>query len=295
MPVTGGVLFLNARAGSFGATDERAFRARAAELGLRVIDLQPGVDAGRTVRESLAAGIRTFVVAGGDGSIHHVAQALVGTEGVLGIVPAGTVNHMARDLLIPLDWQTALEIAVNGVTRQIDTGRINNIYFLNSVMVGIYPTIAKYRERFRSTHSKWRAYLRATRLAMRQFRHVSLVLELPDRMDTLRTHLFVVSINSYDLTQAGLVALKSSLDDGRLTIYSFDFMSRSQFIAVAAKFFRGKLDQVDGFRRIRTEKLRIDASYPSLKVSIDGELNDLAPPLHVSAVPASLLVRVPPS
>ena len=114
-------------------------------------------------------------------------------------------------------------------------------------------------------------------------------------METVRTQLFVVSINSYDLTQAGVVALKTSLDDGRLTIYSFDFMSRVQFIAAAAKFFRGKLEQVDGFRRIRTERFRIDAAYPSLRVSIDGELRDLTLPLQISAVPASLLVRVPPS
>ena len=55
MPVKGGVLFLNARAGSFDGTDESAFRARAAELNLRVVDLRPGVDLAGTVRESLAA------------------------------------------------------------------------------------------------------------------------------------------------------------------------------------------------------------------------------------------------
>ncbi|HEU4521135.1 MAG TPA: diacylglycerol kinase family protein [Thermoanaerobaculia bacterium] len=295
MRATGGILFLNPRAGSFAGTDEDEFRRRAAELDLRIVALEPGVDAASVVRDGLQAGVKKFVVAGGDGSIHTVAQGLVGTDGVLGIVPIGTVNHMARDLQIPGEWQPALELAVSGEVRQIDTGRINGIHFLNSVMVGIYPTITNYREKFRSTHSKWRAYLRAVRLAMRQFRHVTLVLELPDRVETLRTQLFVVSINSYDLTHAGLVALKTALDDGRLTIYSLDFMNRAQFVQAAAKFFRGKLEQVDGFRRIRTEKLRIDAAQPKIRVSIDGEVRDLAPPLQIAAVPASLLVRTPAS
>ena len=288
-----GILFLNPRAGSFSADEASDIRLRATERGLRIVEVTPGVDVPAIVRTALADGARTFIAGGGDGSIHHVAQELVGTEGVLGIVPIGTVNHMARDLQIPMTWAEALDIAVDGHVRQIDTGRVNEIHFLNSVMVGIYPTITQYRERFRSTHSKWTAYVRSLRLAMRQFRHVSLVVELDGRVETIRTQLFVIAINSYDLTQAGLVALKKSLDDGRLTIYSFGFMSRIQFVRAAAKFFRGKLEQVEGFRRMRTESLRIDTAHPKLRVSIDGEVRELAPPLRISAVPASLLVRVP--
>jgi diacylglycerol kinase family enzyme len=289
----GGVLFLNPRAGSFSDADEAELRERARAAGLEIIDVHPSVDVAAITREHLRQGEKSFVVAGGDGSIHHVAQALIASEGVLGIVPTGTVNHTARDLDLPLEWRQAMTVAVSGRVRQIDTGRVNGIHFLNSVMVGIYPTITEYRERFRSTHSKWRAYLRGMRLAMRQFPHVNLVVELPDRVETLRTQLFVVSINAYDLTEGGLAAPKVSLDDGRLTIYSFGFMSRMQFIAAAAKFFRGKLEEVEGFRRIRTATLRIDSARPLLRVSIDGEVRDLVPPLQIQAAPASLLVRTP--
>src|SRR5688500_3707750 len=293
MAAKGGILFLNPRAWSFIGADESELRAIAAEHGLRLVEIGPGIDVSAKVRAALDAGQKSFVVAGGDGSIHHVVQALVGTEGVLGIVPIGTVNHAARDLDLPLTWREALEIAIHGEVRQIDTGRVNGIHFLNSVMVGIYPTITEYRERFRSTHSKWRAYLLALRLAMRQFRHVTLVIELEGRVTTLRTQLFVVSINAYDLTQAGIAAPKIALDDGHLSIYSFGFMSRWQFIRAAAKFFRGKIEEVEGFRRIRTPKLRIDVARPKLRVSIDGEVSDLPPPLQIAAEPASLLVRVP--
>lgn len=293
MPDSRGILFLNPRAGSFTPDEGAELRRSAEERGLRVIEVSPDLDVPAIVRSALSEGVRTFIASGGDGSIHHVAQELVGTEGILGIVPIGTVNHMARDLQIPSEWPEALDVALEGHVRQIDTGRVNDIHFLNSVMVGIYPTITQYRERFRSTHSKWRAYARSLRLAMRQFRHVSLVVEIDGRVETIRTQLFVIAINSYDLTHAGLVALKTSLDDGRLTVYSFGFMSRVQFVRAAAKFFRGKLEQVEGFRRIRTEKLRIDTARPTLRVSIDGEVREMPPPLRITAVPASLLVRVP--
>jgi diacylglycerol kinase family enzyme len=46
-------------------------------------------------------GADVVVAMGGDGMVHHVAQALVGTDTALGIVPAGTTNVMARLFEIP--------------------------------------------------------------------------------------------------------------------------------------------------------------------------------------------------
>lgn len=284
---------MNPRAGSFSAPDESALRTLAAENGLRVVEVRPELDIRKEVRESLARGLRTFLVAGGDGSIHHAIQALVGTEGILGILPVGSVNHLARDLEIPLDWRAAFEVALRGETRQIDVGLVNGRYFLNSIMLGIYPTMTAYREQFRSTHSKWVAYAKAIRLALRNFPHVTIVVELDDRVETLRTQMFTVAVNAYDLSQAGLVSPKITFNDGRLSMYSLSFMRRSEFIVAAARFFRGRADDIRGFRRVRTRQLRIDTPRRRLRLSVDGEVIELDTPLQVGVVPASLLVRAP--
>lgn len=289
-----GILFLNPRAGTFSAADESSLRTLAYENGLRAIEVHPGIDVRTAVREALAAGLRKFVVAGGDGTIHHVAQALVGTEGVLGVIPAGSVNHLARDLDIPVDdWRAAFEIAVRGSTRQIDVGRVNGQYFLNSMMLGVYPAVSEFRERFRSTHSRWRAYLKAIRFALHKFPHVTLVIEYDGRVETLRTQMFVVSVNAYDLSQTGAISPKTTFNDGRLAMYSLSFMSRIQFVGVVAKYLRGRIAGVAGFRSIRTSSLRLDTGKRRLHLSIDGELVDLDTPLQIAAVPASLLVRGP--
>ena len=289
-----GILFLNPRAGTFSTGDESTLRTLAAEHGLRVLDIEPELDIRKAVREALDAGMRTFVVAGGDGSVHHVAQALVNTDGTLGVVPVGSVNHLARDLELPIgDWQAAFEIAVKGEVRQIDVGRVNGRYFVNSIMLGIYPTISHFRERFRSVNNRWAAYFKAARLALHHFPHVTLVLEHDGRVETLRTQMFVVAVNAYDLSQVGLVAPKVTLHDGRLSMYSLSFMSRPQFIRAAAKYFRGKIGDVPGFRSIRTAQLRVDTGRGRLRVSIDGELVEMQTPLQIAAVPSSLLVRAP--
>lgn len=293
MSKTVGVLFLNPRAGSVG--DEGPdMRALAKEHGLRVVEVVPNIDLRAVVRDSLEAGLRTFVVAGGDGSIHHVAQALVGTEGILGVVPVGTVNHFARDLDLPIeDWRASFDIAVRGPVRQIDVGRVNGRYFMNSIMVGLYPTVSEYRERFRSMHSRWRAYMKAARLAMRHFPHVNLIVELDGRVEKLRTQMFVVAVNAYDLTATGLVSPKTTFNDGRLAVYSLSFMSRFQFMQTVAKYLRGKIMEVEGFRRVRTQQLRVDTGKRRLRIALDGELVDMETPLQIVSVPASLLVRAP--
>jgi diacylglycerol kinase family enzyme len=289
-----GILFLNPRAGTFSAGDESSLRTLAEESGLRVVDIRPEVDLRATVREALDAGMKTFVVAGGDGSVHHVAQALVNTEGSLGVVPVGSVNHLARDLGVPIDdWRAAFEIAIKGSVRQIDVGRANGRYFINSIMLGIYPTVSEYRERFRSINNRWSAYFKAVRLALHHFPHVTLVIEMDGRVETLRTQMFVVAVNSYDLSQVGMVAPKTTFHDGRLAMYSLSFMSRPQFIRAAAKYFRGKIGDVPGFRQVRTAQLRVDTGKRRLRVSIDGELIEMQTPLQIASVPSSLLVRAP--
>ena len=288
-----GLLLMNPRAGSFSASEESALRTLAAENGLRVLEVRPELDVRREIRETLARGLRTFLVAGGDGSIHHAIQALVGTEGILGIVPVGSVNHLARDLGIPLDWRAAFDVALRGEMRQIDVGLVNGRYFLNSIMLGIYPTLSTYREKFRSTHSKWVAYAKAIRLALRNFPHVTMVVELDDRVETVRTQMFTVAVNAYDLSQVGLVSPKITFNDGRLSMYSLSFMRRLEFIAAAARFFRGRVDEISGFRRVRTRQLRIDTPRRKLRLSVDGEVMELETPLQVGVVPASLLVRAP--
>jgi diacylglycerol kinase family enzyme len=52
-------------------------------------------------RSSAEDGVSMVVAMGGDGMVHHVAQALVGTESTLGIIPVGTTNVVARLLNLP--------------------------------------------------------------------------------------------------------------------------------------------------------------------------------------------------
>jgi YegS/Rv2252/BmrU family lipid kinase len=79
------------------------------------------------------AGQRLVLAAGGDGTLHEVAQGLIDTDCVLAPLPAGTTNCLTRDLCLPksdsgnprwlLDASAAL---LAGRVQQIDVGACSN-------------------------------------------------------------------------------------------------------------------------------------------------------------------------
>jgi diacylglycerol kinase family enzyme len=64
--------------------------------------------------EAVARGTEIVVAMGGDGVVHHVAQGLVNTSAVLGIVPVGTTNVLARILGAPSKPTKAVKILGKG-------------------------------------------------------------------------------------------------------------------------------------------------------------------------------------
>lgn len=80
----------------------------------------PGV--GQT-REAIKAGASTVVAAGGDGTVRAVAEALIGTDVPMGIVPLGTGNLFARNLDLPITrMDELLRIALTASPRPVDVG-----------------------------------------------------------------------------------------------------------------------------------------------------------------------------
>ncbi|MFE1646927.1 diacylglycerol/lipid kinase family protein [Microbacterium sp. P01] len=84
----------------------------------RVEDLGDGV-----TREALAAGADAVLVAGGDGTVRAVAQAMNDSGVPLTIVPSGTGNLLARNLSLPLSVpETMVRAAFDGDRLAMDVG-----------------------------------------------------------------------------------------------------------------------------------------------------------------------------
>ena len=94
------------------------------------------------------AGRRFPLVAalGGDGTVNEVVNGLVAAGGSarLLVLPAGSVNVLARDLRIPLDACRAAALLREGVDRRLFLGRADKRYFALMAGAGVDASIVRH-------------------------------------------------------------------------------------------------------------------------------------------------------
>ena len=83
--------------------------------------LKMAAEAWQNVPQDEGAGL--VIAAGGDGTVHAVANGLVGTQSILGIIPSGTMNNVALSLNIPDTIPAACIAIANGKTRTHRCGK----------------------------------------------------------------------------------------------------------------------------------------------------------------------------
>lgn len=118
--------------------------------------------------------ITAVVSVGGDGTAGEVAAGLTGTDKAMGIIPAGTGNDFIKSAGIPNDPDKALDILLNGKTERIDTGIVNDRFFLNVCGTGFDVTVLDYAENEKKKHRGLTPYLLGLIKAIFHYKSVSL-------------------------------------------------------------------------------------------------------------------------
>ena len=99
------------------------------------------------IEEIARAGASRVVVAGGDGTLGTAAAALIGSSTALAVIPAGTMNHFAKDHGIPEAPDGAIAAALSDMIDHVDVGFVGDSVFLNTASVGLYVDYVRRRER----------------------------------------------------------------------------------------------------------------------------------------------------
>lgn len=87
-------------------------------------------------------GAQKVVAIGGDGTIHEIASALIGTNTALGIIPIGSGNGLARHLGIHLSFSKALQQVIQGNEILIDVAFWNKDAFFCTAGIGFDAEVA---------------------------------------------------------------------------------------------------------------------------------------------------------
>lgn len=272
---------------AFAAAVERALP----DAGLTITDA--GTDISALVADLVKQGATVVGAAGGDGTVNAVASALVDTSTALGVVPIGTLNHFAKDLGLPLATDAALEVLATGCVTAVDVGQVNDRLFVNNSGLGLYPEMVFNREqRQKQGASKWRAAFVESVRAFVRYRRLDIVIHSDGRQRHRYTPAVFVGNNEYSL-EATVAAERRSLVGGHLCLYVPHPETRLKLAWLSLRALFGNPRGDHEFDRLISGAFTIRSRHRLVRVSLDGEVTTLEPPLEYRSRPLALRVMVP--
>src|SRR4051812_45256725 len=178
-----------------------------------VLELREGAGVTELLGEAARSGrARALGVAGGDGSLTAAAAVAVEFGLPLAVVPAGTLNHFARDLGVATPPEAA-DAVTHGQAVQVDVAEVNGVPFLNTASIGSYPEMVRRRDRLSGRMGKWLALTVATAQVLRHGSPVEL------EVDGRQVRAWVLFIGNGCYVPRGLSpAWRPSLADGLLDV-----------------------------------------------------------------------------
>lgn len=267
--------YLNAAAGTADAAKEALEKA-----GLEFEELPPP-EMEQRLKQAIESGAKCIVVGGGDGTIATAASLVAKKDIELAIVPAGTLNHFAKDHGIPTDLDEAVRVAANGHVVHADIGYVNDTVLLNTSSIGAYVTFVRVREQL----EKYLGYRIASLVALlrtwARLRTFTVTLEVEGVKKTYRSSMVFIGSGERELK---MPMLGNRVKNGRrgLHVIIVGGRKKARLFAVAlaavARGTRGA-EQLPEFEDFVVDNCRIDLARSHTLIGLDGELKQLRTPL----------------
>jgi diacylglycerol kinase family enzyme len=270
----------------------RALAAREGEA-VTLHEMRKGEDLHALCRRALAEGHDCIAVAGGDGTVAGVADAMRGLDVPLGVLPMGTFNYFARGIGVPLDLDSAFAALRGGVACPVATGTVNGKVFLNNASLGVYPAILRKREGIyrRWGRSRMMAYVSviSTILGFSRGRRMRVTVDGVARRQ--RAPLLFVANSAYQLEEFGLPGA-DAIRDGQFAVFLSKDVGRWGLLRHAALLMGRSMRNHRDFELMIGREVQVAGPRRPL-VAIDGERRILDAPVRITRDDSLLHVILP--
>jgi undecaprenyl-diphosphatase len=252
----------------------------------QVVQLDDGADLESALRDA-ANGARALGMAGGDGSLNAAAGVAHERGLPLMVIPAGTLNHLARDLGLE-----SVEQAVDAVRRGdlafMDVGDIDGKPFLNTASFGSYAELVDTREQLEERTGKWPAMVVALARVLR--RAQPLVIEI----DGARRSLWMIFIGNCRYHPHGFAPTwRERLDDGLLDVRLVSAQSPGSRVRLVVAVLTGRLSRCRVYEERTVTELHVRSLDGPVRLARDGETFDGSAEFTVIKRSKPLMVYVP--
>jgi YegS/Rv2252/BmrU family lipid kinase len=250
------------------------------------------LDHARTLAREAAGRGEIAATLGGDGLAGAVADALRAVPGaVLGVLPGGRGNDLARVLGIPRDPLAACAVIAHGTPRALDLGAVGATAFVGIASAGFDSDANRIANRAPARLGNL-VYAYGALRALWSWRPATFQIELHPSGERVRfTGYSVAAANSRAFGGGMYLAPDALLDDGLLDIVLIEQVARVRYLGNLPRVFRGTHVRLESVRVLRAAEVEIAADRPFVMYADGDPIGEL--PVRVRAVPGAVRVLVP--
>jgi YegS/Rv2252/BmrU family lipid kinase len=232
-----------------------------------------------------------LAICGGDGTLNEVASRIPNPPFPIALLPAGTANVVARELGIPLNPISALEIGLKRAVRRLDLGNLGagtrrflfvaGIGFDAYVVAKVHPGLKK--------KLGMAAYAAAIISCIRSYSFPEFQVAIEGRTYTATSCL---ACNAKSYGGGMLFCPEADMSDGLLDVLVLEGDRRLGLARFLFQAWRGKTESHDWVHRLRARSLQIEGDAAVL-AQADGELAG-GLPLKIGLANAAFPLVIPP-
>lgn len=221
-------------------------------------------------RLAAEAGSDTVMAIGGDGTLTEVASGIQHTKTALGVVPAGTGNDYVKVTKIPRDWKEAVDFILTHPARPINTGTVNDRFFINVCGTGFDVMVLDFAAHAKKYVKGIWPYLYGVIRAIKAFKPYNMRITV-DKNTVLDGEYTICTIANGRWIGGGIpIAPLADVTDGMFDLMLVDKVPKWKIPFYLPALLSGKLYR----RRISHRYLTADCqlSSPGMRLNLDGEI-----------------------
>lgn len=236
--------------------------------------------------------LRCVMAVGGDGTIHEIAEGLVGRALPMMIWPAGTENLIAKHFGYRASPDRAIACITHGRPQSLDVGMAGNRSFLAVAGAGFDAEVVHRLVRTRDGHITHMAYTNPIWRTFWEHRFPCFRVYVENELAwTGPGMVFVGNIRRYSL---GLRVVRDAVhDDGLLDMCIFPCRTRRQLVGHSLRTLARRQVDHGGVRYFRFKHARIESDV-RVPLQLDGEAAGFLP-VDFSIRPGAIHLLVPPA
>ncbi|HHV46443.1 MAG TPA: diacylglycerol kinase family lipid kinase [Tissierellia bacterium] len=226
-------------------------------------------------KEGLNEGYTLIVAVGGDGTVNEVAYGIIETgRGILGILPSGTGNDLARSLGISLNPKEALETILEGKTKNIDIGKANDNLFLNISSIGFDAEVVIVTDRIKTKIKSSISYVIALLITIFRFKCIRVEMEIDGL--TIKDNILLIAVGNGKYYGGGIKILPmSNVEDGYFHVCTVKKISKLKLLFLLPTIVNGShINQRKYVNIYKARNIKVRTMEKSY-LNVDGEIEEI--------------------